>query len=422
MEHKSYRDTTNHTITISPSATPALTTSDITNALTYLANRTDKDVQWTMNFAPGKYLITRQITVTGLVNTVLSSDPKAPAQIMKYSGWDSTSSAEYLLSFRMANKVQLLGFEFYGQTDFATSLTPFWPDQGVYFGSGNIVKIDSNKFYNFGNAALRIVTDAHDPVLGVNSFKTQVSNNTFDNIFQTATTATDKNHGGTAQSTWNNNTYTNLRGSIKFASRTPGATQIEFINNTVTSGDHYGLEIDNYSDFKITGNLLQNIKEHAITIYTNGSAELMNKGFPWGDNFNISNNTIQNVGYGLRYAHNPFWDGTQNIPNNLIIDANTFTTINNTTSYVPVIQITGGLFNGVQITNNQLSDVTNKKYLTMQQGCTLVSISGNTVNGLASALKKIKHKKGCKRKEHEHEQEIELELELEQEEDQEQDQ
>lgn len=376
-------DSANHVLNVTPSATPAATTQDLRSALSYLTKRPDKDTTWTMKFAPGKYVLAAQVSSAGLQNTILSSNPEAPAQLIKVNGWDSATSAEYLLSFKMANKIQLLGFEFYGQTDFANSSDSYWPDQGVYLGSCNIVKVDGNKFNNFGNAALRVVTDAHDPVVGVNSFKTLVSNNTFNNIYQTATTATDKLHGGTAQSSWINNTFYNLRGSIKFASRTPGAEKIEFLNNKVNGGDHYGLEIDNYNDFTIKGNTFQNIKQHAMTIYTNGSGALMSKGFPWGDNFTISNNNINNVGYGVRYAHNAFWDGTQNIPKNIIIDSNTFSSVTNTTSYTPVISVTGGIVDGLQVTNNKMSGITNKKYIAVQAGSTNVSVLNNVVDGTA---------------------------------------
>lgn len=376
-------DAANHVVNVSPSSTPSATTTDLRNALSYLTNRADKTTQWTMKFAPGKYTLSAQVSCTGLKNTILSSNPSSPAQLVKMAGWDSASSGEYLLNFRMANNVQLLGFEFYGQTTFANGPTPYWPDQGVYFGSGNIVKVDSNKFYNFGNTALRVVTDAHDPVPGVDSFKTLVSNNLFNNIYQTATTSIDTIHGGTALSTWTNNTYVNLRGSAKFASRTAGATTIEFTGNTINGGDHYGLEIDNYTNFKIQNNKIQNIKEYAMTIYTNGSSSTMQHGFPWGDNFTISGNTIQNVGYGIRYAHDAFWDGTQNIPKNLVIDSNTISGVTNTTTYVPVITVTGGVVDGVQVTNNKFSSITNKKYVSVLQGCTNVSILGNLVDGIA---------------------------------------
>jgi len=376
-------DAENHVLNISPSATPAATTQDMRSAMGYLVNRLDKDTIWTMKFAPGKYVLSAQVSSSGLKNTILLSDPNAPAQLIKMPGWDSSTSAEYLLSFKMANKVQLIGFEFYGQTSFANNVNPYWPDQGVYFGSSSIVKVDSNKFNNFGNAALRVVTDSRDPVTGVNSFKTQVSNNTFNNIYQTATTSIDRIHGGTANSTWNNNKFYNVRGSIKFASRTTGAQNIEFLNNQVNGGDHYGLEIDNYSNFKIQGNSFQNIKEFAMTIYTNGSSTEMINTFPWGDNFTISNNNISNVGYAISYNHRPFWNGFQNIPKNLVIDSNTISNVTNTTSYIPAISVNGGLVDGLKITNNKMTSITNKKYINVQSGSTNVSILDNAVNGTA---------------------------------------
>jgi len=375
-------DSANRILSVSPGTTPAATTTDLRNAMSYLVNRADKESLWTMKFAPGKYVLSGQVRASNLKNTVLSSSPSEPAQLIKAPTWDDNTSGEYILYFPMANKVQLLGFEFYGHTDFANGNTPDWGDQGVYFGSGNVVKVDSNKFYNFGNAALRVVTDARDPVPGVNSFKTQVSNNLFNNVYQTATTSIDKIHGGTAMSTWKNNTFYNLRGSIKFASRTTGANTIEFVNNMINGADHFGLEINNYSDFKIQGNTFQNIKEYAMTIYTNGDESIMNGGFAWGDNFNISNNTIQNVQFAIRYAHNAFYDGFQNVPKNLVIDNNTISNVTGL-SNTPVVNVVGGIVDGVQLTNNKMSAIASKRYFNVIAGSTNVSILNNIVDGVA---------------------------------------
>jgi hypothetical protein len=376
-------DKTNRVVSVAPGSSASATTTDLRSAMAYLVNRTDKDMLWTLKFAPGKYILSAQVSASGLQNTVLRSDPANPAQLIKMPGWNSASSAEYLLHLRMPRNVQIIGLEFYGQTTFATDSNPVWADQGLYIGSGNVVKVDSNKFFNFGNSALRVVTDARDPVTGVNSFKTQVSNNTFNNVYQTSTTSTDTLHGGTAMSTWTNNTFVNLRGSVKFASRTAGAKLIEFVNNTINGGDHFGLEIDNYNDFSIKGNKFQNIKEYAITIYTNGSATTMVSGFPWGDNYTIANNNIQNVGYAIRYSHAPFFDGTQNIPKNLIIDNNTISQVKTTVSYIPAILVTSGVVDGAKVTNNKFYTITNKKYISVQQGSTNVTILGNMVDGVA---------------------------------------
>lgn len=376
------QNNTEHTITLEPSRTPATTTADIRNAFNFAIKRTDRTTPWTIIFKPGKYYVTGQISVNNLTNTEIRSENLSePAQLIKNPGWNSANSGEFLLNFRMGSKIKVIGLEFYGQTDFAKNANPYWPDQGVQFASCNIIRIEGNKFANFGNAALRVVTDARDPVRGVNSFKTHVLNNTFDNIYQTATTATDKLHGGTAYSTWDNNTFTRLRGSIKFASRTAGAKTIEFINNKVDGGDHYGLEIDNYDDFLIQNNSIRNIKEYAITIYTNGDGSRMEKGFPWGNNFSLIGNHIKNVGNAIRYAHNPFWDGTQNIPKNLVIQSNLIEDVASTYRQMPAISITGSIVNGLTIKNNQMNRIQNRSYISFPRGCTGLSILDNTVDG-----------------------------------------
>lgn len=379
-------DSPNYTLTVSPTKSPQTTTDDLQKAFSYLASRKDTQNRWTLSLNPGQYYLTKQIGIRGLQNTVItSSDLTKPAQLIKVSGWDD-KNGDYILAFRMAKMVHLIGIEFYGHTDFAKGPNPDWGDQGVYLGSCQIIKVDKNKFYNFGNAALRVVTDARDPVQGVNSFKTQVSNNIFNNIYQTATTSTDPSHGGTAQSTWSKNTFINLRGSVKFASRTPGGRQIEFINNIINNSDHFGLEIVNYSDFLIKGNTMQNIKEHAITLYTDGDPTIMKKGFAWGDNITISSNVIKNVGYGIRYSHKPFFDGTQNTPKNLVIDNNIIDTVTTSTSYIPAIQITGSSVDGLQVSNNKMSNIRNSNYLKLPEDSNITLIKNNLINGKADEL------------------------------------
>jgi hypothetical protein len=375
-------DNVNHIVTLTPNADITKTTSDMRGALGFLVNRPDKTTPWMLKLNPGQYVLSSQVSTNGLQNTVITSaDLTQPAQLIKMPGWDSATSAEYLLYNTMCKNVQLIGLEFYGQTSFANSPESYWPDQGVYFGSCSVVKIDQNKFFNFGNSALRVSTWERDPVAGVDSFKTMVSNNTFNNIYQTSTTVQDNIHGGTAMSTWVNNTFLNLRGSVKFASRTPGAGNIQFFNNLIDGGDHFGLEINNYSNFELRGNTIKNIKSVAMNIYTGALP-----GFPWGDNFTITNNNISDVGRGIRFSHEPGTDGYQYVPQNLVIDNNTLTNVTETASYVPAIWVANGLVNGVQVTNNKMSAIANKKYITVTPGSTNVSMLGNLVDGVAYGL------------------------------------
>jgi len=374
-------DAPNHTVTLTPSTTFVKTTADLRAAFSYLTKRTDKDVQWKMLFSPGQYVLDGQVSVNGLTNVVItSSDTTNKAIISKKPTWDSATSAEYLLYNSQCSKVQLVGLEFKGQFDFSNGEPYYWPDQGVYFGSCSVVKIDSNKFSNFGNAALRVATWERDTVQGVNSFKTQVSNNTFDNFYQTSTTVQDNIHGGTSMSTWINNTFTRIHGSVKFASRTPGAGNIEFFSNTLDGGEHFGLEINNYNNFNLKGNTIRNIDSVAMNIYTAAIP-----GFPWGDNFSITGNSITNVGRGIRYSHEPATDGFNYTPTNLVIDNNTLDTVHDSPN-IPAILVIGGPVNGVTISNNRLTNISNGKYITVSAGSTQTSADGNIVEGLLYAV------------------------------------
>lgn len=372
-------DKTNHVVTISPGTDNATTTADIRNALTYLAGRSDKSTRWTAKFKPGKYYLTVQLVTSNLENVDFVSDPANPAMIIKAPTW-SSSNGEFMLFNRFSKNVSMKGFSFYGKTDYATSKDPVWPDQGIYFGSSNGVTIDNNKFNNFGNAALRVATYEKDPVAGVNSFNTKVINNTFNNIFQISTTSNDMIHGATANYVLENNKFYNLRGSVKFASRTAGAKNVKLVGNTINGGDHYGFEIDNYDDFEISGNTIQNVKEVAINIYTNARAP---KGFPWGDNFTIARNVIETCGRGIRFSPDPYSDGYKPLPHNLVIDANTLTNITNPTTSLPAISITNGIVDGIKILNNKMNKIASKNYIGISSGSTNITKLGNYVDGVA---------------------------------------
>jgi hypothetical protein len=373
------KDATNHVLTMSPSTSAATNTSELRSALSLLNSRADKSTPWTLKLNPGKYVMSAQASANGLQNVVITSaDPANPAKLVKMSGWNSASSGEYLLFITMAKNIAMKGLEFYGQTSFAANANPYWPDQGVYFGSSDTVKVDGNKFYNFGNSALRVSTWERDPVTGVHSSNTTVTNNLFNNIYQTSTTVQDNIHGATSNYLMQGNTFVNLRGSVKFASRTPGATGVRVINNIINGGDHFGLEINNYNNFEIRGNTISNIKGVAVNIYTG-----VIPGFPWGDNFTIASNTLKNVARGIRYSHEPGSDGYQSIPKNLVIDSNTLSGVTDTSTGAPAISEVNGKVSGVKVTGNKLSSITNKKYITVTQGSTSVSILNNIVDGAA---------------------------------------
>lgn len=373
-------DAPNRTISMSPGTSASATTSDFKNMLNYLANRKDPANKWTVKLAPGKYYITSQMTVRNLQNVDFVSNMNNPAQLVKDKVWNATTGGEYLLSVTFSKNISMTGMQFYGQTDYSKSPAPVWPDQGIYFGSCNGVLVKNNGFFNIGNSALRVATNERDPIRGVNSFNTTVTNNLFNNVYQLSTTTTDQLHGGTANYLLQSNVFYNLRGSIKFASRTAGAKDIKILNNKVNGGDHYGLEINNYNNVEIRGNQLQNIKEFAMNIYNNVNAV---GSFNWGENYTIADNVVTNVGKGLRFSTEPYSNGTKVNGKNLKIDNNTFNGVT-ATNYggAAIAQINGNIA-GLTITRNKLSNIANKRYINFSTGSSGVVYNSNLVNGAA---------------------------------------
>jgi hypothetical protein len=336
--------------------------------------RPDKSTRWKLKFTGGKYSLTRAVRADNLQNVDLVSDRSNPAVFVKASG----NPSEYLLYFRFAKSISMAGFTFYGKTSFATNVDPVWPDQGVYFGSCDGVKVDWNKFYNFGNAALRVTTDNYDPVQGVHSFNTTVTNNIFNNIYQISTTSNDDIHGATANYLFQYNTVANLRGAVKFASRTEGAKNVRVLYNIFNGGDHYGLEVNNFTDFYISSNTFQNIKSVAVNAYTNERASTT--GFPWGNNFSIVKNKIINCGRGIRFSPNPYASGYTFTPKAVTITDNTISGITETDPYIPAIGVFKGNIDGLTISNNKLSKISNGKAIGHTKGCTNVTVSANTLD------------------------------------------
>lgn len=367
-------DATNHVITVSPTGDY---TADARKAIDFLRNRSDQNTHWILKFQPGKYYLTLPLYSVGLNNVDILSDPSNPAQIIKAANF---TNQDYLFYTRMSHDIKIRGFEFYGKTDFSKSKSPVWADQGIYFGSCRNVVIDNNKFFNFGNSALRVTTSEVDPVKGINSFDTLVSNNTFNNVYQISTTSNDTVHGATSRFRLEYNKFYNLRGSVKFASRTDGARDLHLLNNTFNGGDHFGYEIDNFDNIEIVGNNMQNLASVAINIYTAGDKDKVPKGFPWGDNITISDNVIKSTGRGIRFCHEPFYDGFQYVPHNLVIKNNTLHTIKDSAKNVPAIAIIRGKIDGLNVTSNKLYNIASKNYLDIVAGCTNVTKGGNTAD------------------------------------------
>lgn len=363
-------DATKHVITIHNTGD---VTTEINSALTYLANRPDPSTLWSVQFDGGKYTITNTLWSEKVQNVSFVSNPSNPAILSKSANFPS----EYIFAALFNKNITMSGFTFYGITptyipnNYLTGTSIGWQDQGIYFGSSNGVNITNNRFYNIGDAAIRITTTNSDPVPGVNSFNTQITQNYFNNIYQITTTSNDTIHGGSAYMLVQDNTFDHIWGSVKFASRTSGATNITFNHNSINNSTTDGLEIVGYVNVSVTNNTLQNITRNAVNCYTNN---VSTTGYEWGDNIIFKNNVLNKVGNGIRISADPYMDGFQPQPKNVVISGNTITNLTGTT---PALTLIKSNFPGLNVTNNQFSNIPSKTYLYMPIKNLTALLSGN---------------------------------------------
>lgn len=381
-------DQANRTITITPVGD---VTASINSAMQFLINRPDQDAVWTVNFAPGEYLLTKPIFADKLTNVTLLSSQSSPAKFIK----SSTFNGEYIFYSRFGKNITLKGFEFYGKSkvykpeNYLNSSNPVWTDQGLYFASCNVVNVHYNKFYDFGNAALRVTTSENDTKTGINSYNTNVTNNKFYNIFQTSTTSNSQVHGATSHYLFQANEFFNLRESVKFASRTPGAVNLKIRVNKIHNSDHAGIVVCCYSNFEISGNIISNVKGLPINIYTNEQAST---GFNWGDNMLIKNNRISNSYIGIRVSFNKFKDGYTFTPKLVSLMDNTISDIYdefNPKSTNPAMYVINGKVDGLAMTGNKLYRIASKSYFGLTGGTTGINVSNNFVDDESYNIYKV---------------------------------
>jgi len=357
-------------------------TAEINSALTYLVNRPDKTTPWTVRFDGGTYPITTTLFSEKLQNVSFISNPFNPAILAKTPGFPT----EYLFYTRFSKNISMSGFTIIGNTptyipaNYVTGTSIGWQDQGVYFGSCNGVTISKNRFLNIGDAAIRVTTTERDPVPGVDSFNTQITQNYFDNIYQVTTTSNDTIHGGSAYLLMQDNTFDHIWGSVKFATRTSGATNVAFRNNRINYSATDGIEIVGYNNVEISNNSLQNITRNAVNCYTNS---ISTAGYEWGDNISFTNNVFNKVGNGIRLSADPYNDGFKPQLKNLTISGNS---ISNLTGATPALTLLKSSFPGLSITNNQFSGIPSRVYLYMPLKNTTALLSGNKLDTRAFSL------------------------------------
>ena len=255
--------------------------------------------------------------------------------------------------FSFGNNINLKNIVLEGQTPKEVSYN--WWDHGVSFSSVKNVNVFSNSFYNFGDSALRIVTDPDSQSGTIECQYINVLNNYFENITQTSTTS---KKGGCKNYNFSGNTLKYLKGAVKFATRVNGAKSVLISNNNISvAGDdlgyehNNGIEIEGYSNVDISNNIIKN-GYLGNGIVVRQPHKSYNGAFDWS-NINIYDNHIIDFKKGIYYSNLPLPDGSLSVSSNHIISNNIFESLNNNESIVAV-QFVGTQYYKLKVINNEI--------------------------------------------------------------------
>ncbi|MDN3473609.1 right-handed parallel beta-helix repeat-containing protein [Pseudoalteromonas sp. APC 3355] len=252
---------------------------------------------------PGVYDICSTIAISNINQVTISA---AKGVIFKKC---NNFDGEYLLTLYTSSFVSIKGFSFIGLTKDTENYA--WGEQGVLIAGSSDISVSHNQFFDFGDAALRVVSSRRSTDLSpINSYRVVVQHNYFHNITQVSTTYPwSADYGGTEDITFANNIFENIKGGLKLASRKPVSKAL-IKNNTFKNMKETAIELVYYSDVKVTGNTFVNIGKFALNVYPNKSSSV-NVPFNWGDIY-ISDNSIINAKGGIRVK--------ANVPDELIDD------------------------------------------------------------------------------------------------------
>lgn len=213
-------------------------------------------------------------------------------------------SDEYLMYIYNSENFVIDSIEFYGLT--TQQYEPgnhhyAWGEQGVLFAGTSNSSVLNSKFFNFGDAALRVTSSrSHPSKLPINSKNFVADSNVFYNVTQVTTTHVwSSDFGGTENVTFTRNLFKNIKGSLKLSSRKPVSKALIQNNMFVDMHGNAAIELNYYSKVHIKNNSFVNLNGYILNAYPN-SLTSVNEPIDWGD-IRFIRNIISNSKGGLRF-------------------------------------------------------------------------------------------------------------------------
>ncbi|WP_434340256.1 hypothetical protein [Motilimonas cestriensis] len=225
-----------------------------------------------------------------------------------------------------------------------------WANDGVYMASATDLIIRQNHFFGFGDSCLRLNTSKYHDSPGIYADNILVSNNTFEQCLQVSTTIKHSNFGGVNNLEFSDNSFINMRGPLKLATRQP-AQGIKVLRNKFMNGIGDAMNVIGYSNVDISNNLIENYPNgYFINITPSAIRETLEI-----KDININENVVLNNGFGIRIQ--PLDTHDEVIPmKNTVIENNYFeNTPSSSDSKFKSINIANyflDVFSGIKVKNN----------------------------------------------------------------------
>ena len=326
-------------------------------------------------FPPGTYKITNRIFIQGLSNAVITG----PGATIFKSGFDYGPGSNPIFYFLECNFIQVEQLRFVGSQPSTSAV--LYGDDGVLFVDCIETSIMHNEFTDFGDGATRNLSHfVTDPPISVIAFNVHIAFNFFNNILQTSSTP-----GGVDTVTFVGNTFYNLKGSVKFASRVANSGRIVVANNVIKTGLGAGFEFSSTGNVLVSNNIATDIPIMA-NFYTNTAVGA--NPATW-DNLAITDNLFSGCTTGIRIASGDYNDGTRVCVNNVTISNNTIRDLTGGSNDAGIL-MTGTVSNARILNNSIFTYTSNGIYLTLDPRAPLTArdsilIQGNQLTGGSGA-------------------------------------
>lgn len=210
-----------------------------------------------------------------------------------------TFSGTAIFTFSWGANVTIIGLELWGRTlGYRPDPGIVDGDDGIRFFGCNSVHMERSTFKYCGDSAWRTHCSsfwvggrsASYPNAGTYSNNIRINNCYVYDCFQVSTTNTSNFYMGGSHNYWMDKViFERIGGSVKFATRAPGSSNVHVKDCIFEGAGRHGLELDSYTNYQIEGNTFFDCAKYAISIIANDKQAF---GFEFHE-ASIINNTIK---------------------------------------------------------------------------------------------------------------------------------